>query len=402
MLQPRSHTAAQSAVMHRGASSLTSKLYHLFATIINFLLWPLVRLSYFLFPYYETDGVSSNASALATRQFIARLNQSGSSSTSNTGGNNSQGPAQVWDTVGFAHAQQQATQKEQLLLVYLYSPLQPLVQKDTARGSPTVTFCSQLWSRTEMQDLLSLVTPIGMSVHTGPGAHLAQRLHITIFPALVLLEPPPLSDNNNHASSSRQTWKLALTVQGATLMRCDVSLLTRYIQQAMAQHQTHIAVHQQRRQEHLESQLLRQQQDAEYLESLRQDQERERQARQAQEEADQAAAQAARAEEEKQEAAKRALEAAQNTVREPPTSGGTMVRFVLPSGSKVNRRFYNDDTMGVLMAYLKVYFHENEIDIKRVSLSTNFPKKTYSDESVTLEEAGLSPQAVLMVQDLDA
>ena len=47
--------------------------------------------------------------------------------------------------------------------------------------------------------------------------------------------------------------------------------------------------------------------------------------------------------------------------------------------------------------------------VKRVALSTNFPKRIYggegneeADDEKTLKECDLCPQAVLMVQDLDA
>jgi hypothetical protein len=372
------------------------QILHFIAVALRFLLWPVARLSYVVFPTNELDGVSSHSSALATQQFISLVTKSSHTDSDAT---------PLWNTVGFSHAQQQAITKEQLLLVYLYSPL----QNESCNNGASSSFSStRLWSHPEMLDLLRHVTATGMSIHTGPGVQLAQRLQVAAYPALILLEPPPQSTTTTtttqgtDSNRSRQTWKMALSVQGSTLMHCDTNTLIRYCQQALHQHQSSILEVQQRRQEQWEAQLLRQQQDAEYQESLRQDQERERQAQLKQEEAERAAQQAAQAALEEAQQAQQALEAAKNTVREPPTSGGTMVRFVLPSGMKVNRRFYNDDTMGVLISYLKLYFHENNIDIQRVALSTNFPKKTYNDESITLEDAGLTPQAVLMVQDLDA
>jgi hypothetical protein len=53
-----------------------------------------------------------------------------------------------------------------------------------------------------------------------------------------------------------------------------------------------------------------------------------------------------------------------------------------------------------------VFFHDNDFpEMPNIGLSTSFPKKTFndkSDESLSLQDAGLTPQAVLMVQDLDA
>lgn len=44
----------------------------------------------------------------------------------------------------------------------------------------------------------------------------------------------------------------------------------------------------------------------------------------------------------------------------------------------------------------------NVVPIERFSLSSNYPKKTFEEEDLTLEDGGLTPMAVLMIQDLDA
>lgn len=163
------------------------------------------------------------------------------------------------------------------------------------------------------------------------------------------------------------------------------------------------------RQEELE---LRQQQDAEYQAALLADQERERMK---QTEAEQ---EAQRLEERQQQEQQHEAEqeAQLNQARaqvppEPPLGGDqsgnvsvTAIRFVLPSGTKVMRRFYSNEKIAGLLSFLTVHFHDNEIAMsKNIGLSTNFPKKSYHENpNLTLEEAGLSPQAVLMVQDLDA
>ena len=85
--------------------------------------------------------------------------------------------------------------------------------------------------------------------------------------------------------------------------------------------------------------------------------------------------------------------------------GCANIRFVLPTGTKLLRRFAPDQTVAALRAFLVVHFHEKKIDIKNIGLSANFPRKTYNseeDDNLTLVEAGIAPQAVLMVQDLDA
>ena len=104
------------------------------------------------------------------------------------------------------------------------------------------------------------------------------------------------------------------------------------------------------------------------------------------------------------EDAKRILE---QSGGEPPVGtkvGVARMRFTLPNGKKVDRRFRSADTVEVLRAFLTVHLEETGVEIKNFGLSTNFPRKTFgeADNKLTLEEAGLAPQAVVMVQDLDA
>eukprot|EP00584_Thalassiosira_punctigera_P010123 CAMPEP_0172545298 /NCGR_PEP_ID=MMETSP1067-20121228/15248_1 /TAXON_ID=265564 ORGANISM="Thalassiosira punctigera, Strain Tpunct2005C2" /NCGR_SAMPLE_ID=MMETSP1067 /ASSEMBLY_ACC=CAM_ASM_000444 /LENGTH=329 /DNA_ID=CAMNT_0013332015 /DNA_START=92 /DNA_END=1081 /DNA_ORIENTATION=- len=91
---------------------------------------------------------------------------------------------------------------------------------------------------------------------------------------------------------------------------------------------------------------------------------------------------------------------------EPPigSDGVTRLRFALPSGKKLDRRFYSMDTIKTVRAYLIFHFDEQGIDMKHIDLSTNFPKKTFGggDDELTLEEAGLVPQALVMVINQDS
>ncbi len=93
------------------------------------------------------------------------------------------------------------------------------------------------------------------------------------------------------------------------------------------------------------------------------------------------------------------------TCAEPAAGAGVArIRFTLPNGKKVDRRFRSNETIEVLRAFLIVNFDEQGMGIKIFGISTNFPKRSFGEhqDGLTLEEAGLSPQAVVMVQDLDA
>jgi len=88
---------------------------------------------------------------------------------------------------------------------------------------------------------------------------------------------------------------------------------------------------------------------------------------------------------------------------EPPAGADTSkLRLQLPNGSKLDRRFLASATLQEVCDFIDVYLGENEIKIESYSLSTNFPRKNFSDMAQDLKQAGLHPQSVLYIQDLDA
>jgi FAS-associated factor 2 len=186
----------------------------------------------------------------------------------------------------------------------------------------------------------------------------------------------------------------------------------------------------QRRIEREQADELRRQQDAEYHESLRADQERERRQREELEREQRLQQEREEQEREQIQAETDRLDNARALLRPEPENGTTgtsdggetitptRIRFQLPTGQKLERRFWSDETIASLKAYLILHFAEqyeaelskagtNQLPphhhmIKNVALSENFPKKKHDDDNLTLRESGLVPQAVLMVQDLDA
>ena len=91
---------------------------------------------------------------------------------------------------------------------------------------------------------------------------------------------------------------------------------------------------------------------------------------------------------------------------EPPAEGdpaaSARVRLTLPNGKRVDRRFHADAPIAAVRAFLTVHFHEAGVGIDNFTLSSSYPRRAFEDPAVTLREGGLVPQAVLMVQDLDA
>jgi FAS-associated factor 2 len=307
-----------------------------------------------------------------------------------------------WLTTGFAAAKQQAMEQSKLIFLVLHSPLSPESNQ----------FCQSILPLLQSFTTNANVLALGFDIHSAQGAQLAQLLQAKAFPLLMVLQA-------GTTSSSQQHLTVLFRVEGNSLLNfhtiatmnnssnnndsnhTTALLLTTYLHTALARHEAIIAEETSRRITREQEAVLRRTQDEEYQEALRMDRLRVEQA---------TAQELQRVQEEEHlkalvTAKQTAIAKAREMVGEEPAQGGCMVRFVLPSGSKLNRRFANDATIQVLKAYLQVYFHDNEMSMGCIGLSTSFPRKTYNDESeqqLTLEEAGLAGQAVLMVQDLDA
>lgn len=291
--------------------------------------------------------------------------------------------------MGFAAVQQQAIQSNKLLLVYVHSNLHPLAisfVQTVLLSKQFMRFC-----HSHKDSLLCW----GATLQSAQGVHVANLVNATAFPAIVLLHKQAI----------------LIKAQGPALLSWSLDSILYYCQQCTTRHavlqQEQLARQFQLQQE----QELRRQQDWEYQQSLLADQEREKQAQQQalQQQQEQQALQQQQENDLLQK--QQRLVRAKSYLREEPdpsTPETTAIRFVLPSGTKLLRRFYYADTIATLKAYLVLHFHQEQQDddmtMERIGLSTSFPRKTFhdQDDTLTLKDTGLIPQAVLMVQDLDA
>ena len=72
----------------------------------------------------------------------------------------------------------------------------------------------------------------------------------------------------------------------------------------------------------------------------------------------------------------------------------------LPSGEKIQRRFLKSDTVKVSsMQTLHDYVKTLDVPLSRFEVVTGYPAHPLSDESQTLESAGLHPHGVLHIRD---
>lgn len=362
--------------LSQSRETLAQKALRLIDIFIRIILHPL-RIVMGWFFRGEFDGLEDAVTAKAAQQFVSFL------SLQTTTPDEKGSINEIWSTNGFNATKDEALQSHSLLLVYLHSPL---------HRSTSNTIRTLLHPR--MMEFLNqpYVKALGVSIHTGQGSALASMLGAVSYPLLAVLQP-----------QSSSTLNLVFIAQGGQVLdSMPASQLVQSLDTCLQRHMISVNEAEHRRLAREQEVELRRQQDAEYEEALEADRQRERQQREAELVEQRRIEEEARLEREAEEAAENKLNSARALLREEPSSGGCMIRFQLPSGAKVNRRFESDETIGTLKAFLFVHFTDNEIEITNVGLSTNFPRQSYTDESQSLEEAGLVPQAVIMVQDLDA
>jgi hypothetical protein len=77
----------------------------------------------------------------------------------------------------------------------------------------------------------------------------------------------------------------------------------------------------------------------------------------------------------------------------------TSLVFRMNDGSRLQRRFRNSDRLELVYDFLEA--QENIQLPSQYVLITNFPRRSFSDRSMTLLEAGLTPQSALFIEDLE-
>lgn len=387
--------------------------------------WPLRRISDFLLPLGEYEGMSQTSTEGASKQFTTYLK-----STLLTNATTSNDIVQLFTNKSYTDLQREATSADALILVFLHSPYHRSTD-DVCRR----LLCSPSMVRfmTENRDR---VKAIGSCTSTSQGSSLSHSLLASSFPVLALLQPVNRSgrssstttNNNNLAGGiAPGPVKLVFKAEGPTLMKLTAMQLTTLVTATYQKHERAVLEAATRRYEQEQASALRRQQDEEYQETLRQDQERERQRNEARLQAEREEEERRQEEERKITEEANRLDKARALLRdEPPkgTTGCARIRFRLPNGKQLDRRFEGDETIGSLKAFLVLHFASelpeskasstpkksgDDTMVKRVALSTNFPKRIYGgegnedgDDDKTLKECDLCPQAVLMVQDLDA
>jgi FAS-associated factor 2 len=261
-------------------------------------------------------------------------------------------------------------------------------------------------------------------VHTADGASAMESLSVTSFPFLSLVRILPSSSrpnnsNHNHGDSmSPQERKLELLfrMQGPALQSVSPATLHTHLSSSLRHYEGILSEQTLRRLQRLEEVRLREEQDREYRETLEADRERQRLKKEeedrAREEEKRLKEEQEKLEREKREKLEKARSLLEKSTGEPSVISSssddsqpvkmTRVRLMLPSGKRLERKFKGDDTIDTIRAFLVLHFEETGTVMENFQLNSNYPRKALVDGDKTLESEGLCPQAVIMVQDLDA
>jgi len=392
---------------------LLGKVLLVLTILLRIALYPLRRVAALLFPPGEFDGLSvPGISDRAARSFVADFRKAYFLPASSTGRRGSGGfeggvgaesadggPAECpFEVEGYRSTLGSIVEcpssQSPLLLVYVHSPL----HRDAGKFA-SETLCNHSVARYLSEE--SLLRCFGASVHSADGVYVSNLLGVGSFPYVALLQVKGGSGGN----LDNVSMELLIKMEGPALLQLRPRQFLAYIETCVTAHRNVLAEAEARRLQREEEARLREEQDREYRETLEADRRREAARREEEERVAEEERRRAEEELETERAKSNKIEDALAAVgEEPPHRPGetARIRLTLPSGRKVDRRFHKVDTVGTVRAFLIIHFHENDIPIENFSLSTSYPKKTYEDDSLSLEDGGLCPQAVLMVQDLDA
>ncbi|KAL7555031.1 hypothetical protein ACHAWF_018612 [Thalassiosira exigua] len=420
---PPSATSTTTTTAIAAPLRLLSRLPAIVAILLRVLLWPAFRLLRLAFPPKEFDGVhNSVASDRAARAFAAAFRRHISAvrpgSGEGGGGTGDAAERYVEPPCPFGSRGYGATIAEvasrppasrPLLLLYLHSPLHPgatQFEREYLCDSRLLTLLNE-----NGPDGSGSVACFGASVHAADGQRLREAVGATGFPFLALLSVKGNSGGNDgNGGGTDIPLELLVRMEGPALLSISPAQITTYLTTAISRHAEILAAEEARRLQREEDQLLREEQNREYQEALLADQRREAERHEAEERERREREEAEEAERLREAVEASKLDDARATLEkaggEPPAGspGTARLRLTLPNGKRVDRRFRGTDEVGTIRAFLVVHFHEQGIEMKNFGLSTNYPRRTFEagEDGLTLEEAGLAPQAVVMVQDLDS
>ena len=285
----------------------------------------------------------------------------------------------------FEDALLSASTERRMLACYLHSPLHP----------DSELFCKDIICSRQVLQALNDVRVWGGSIENSEGYLASSKVLAAAFPCLILI-----STDRTGGRDARVIDRIYLddpnevNVADKVAARIASAKIARFTQQgAYIPPQEAERVNERRR--------VVQEQDAALQSSLEADRKKleEKRLREQQEEQERIRK---REEEDKYN---RELNLKRQRIQPEPEKilDISTIRFQFPGGQKLQRRFLSNDTIGYIRDFLDVHLADNtETPRLRYALFSSYPKREFNDISQTLKEAGLCPQGVLMLQDLDA
>lgn len=267
-------------------------------------------------------------------------------------------------------AVQRAHQEGKYLVVYLHSPL----HEDTPK------FCRQVLCTRNVTMVLNEHAVVWVGKVWDPEAYdLSTQLRVSSFPFVALLLCPSAREVN-----------VVDRIQGYM----DEREFTERIESTVSANSNALGAMRQAVARREESSQLRAQQDREFREmedSTRREAERrarESRERAALEEEERRQAAAAAAQEAtRQQERDSAIKKKKDSLREPDNGPNVAtIRFQLPMGVKISRRFERGDTVQTLCDFLDVHFAEGGGSTTRFAVSTHFPKVDLTDMTATVDQ----------------
>lgn len=293
-----------------------------------------------------------------------------------------------------------ARESASFFLVYLHSAIH----------DSTNSFCRNILCNDEVLEYINANFLVwGGDVDQRDAYMTARMLQATSFPFLGVLVWP--ADKSNPMLLER------IEISSLANASLNHTMLIERFQSCVSKHEGLIIASRQVQQERETRRLLREQQEREYNDSLRADQEREEALRRAadertrlKEEEEEKKALTEAVELSKQLSRQQKLDEKKRRVGEEPENNpkvNTRLQLKYPDGSRTIRRFPKTSTVNLVRDFIDIEIITKNLGIENYSLNLNFPKRTFhnTDEesnALTLEEAGLHPQAVLFVQNLDS
>ena len=284
---------------------------------------------------------------------------------------------------GYLSALSAAHTQTRFLLVYLHSEGHRL----------TPSFCEDVFSNSEFITAANDICIVWAgSVTQRDGAAVYHNLRVPALPFLAVVAAPTRPTTTD---LSRADFGTVLAIRaGPSVTSGGGEAAAAWLQRVVRRHNPMLESIRQQRAERESARLLIEQQNEEYAAALAADRKREKEAEE---------------EQKKEEMEKQRLEELEvrrlrknEALGTEPEKGPGIASIVLklPDGSRVGRRFCKSDVMEKVFDWAEV----NRMDIESACLVVSYPRKKFrypEDGDITLEQAGLFPSCILMLEERD-